>query len=184
MKHVIHIFGGAGSGTTTLGRKIADELGYKHMDTDDYYWLPIDPRFTSKRPVEERIKLMIEDIENHDNVVISGALANWGDELIPYFNLAIRIHATTDVRIERIKMREKERFGPRIQPGGDMYEKHIDFLEWAKLYETGGVDVRSKAKHDEWQKMLRCPILNLDGAEALEEKFEKVKTFLMKGANK
>lgn len=35
MKNVIHIYGASGSGTSTLGRKISDELGYKFMDTDD-----------------------------------------------------------------------------------------------------------------------------------------------------
>ena len=40
MKNVIHIYGAAGSGTTTLGRKISEELGYKFMDTDDYFRLP------------------------------------------------------------------------------------------------------------------------------------------------
>ena len=29
MKNVIHIFGASGSGTTTLGKKICEELGYK-----------------------------------------------------------------------------------------------------------------------------------------------------------
>lgn len=42
MKNVIHIFGAAGSGTTTLGMKICQELGYKLMDTDDYFWLPTE----------------------------------------------------------------------------------------------------------------------------------------------
>ena len=28
MRHVIHIFGASGSGTTTLGKKICEELGY------------------------------------------------------------------------------------------------------------------------------------------------------------
>ena len=178
MKNVIHIFGGAGSGTTTLGRKICDELGYKLMDTDDYYWLPTEPRFTEKRPIEERLRLMQEDIEKYDNVVISGALANWGDALIPYFTLAIRIHTTTDVRIERIKSREKKRFGSRVEPGGDMYEHHLDFLEWAKLYETGDINVRSKAKHDEWQKLLSCQILNLNGTDSIDEKYAIVKKAL------
>ncbi len=174
MKNVIHIFGGAGSGTTTLGRKICDELGYKHMDTDDYYWLPVEPRFTVKRPVDERIALMVADIEKYDNVVISGSLTDWGDVLIPYFTLAIRIELGADIRVERIKSREKQRFGSRVEPGGDMHQGHIDFLEWAKLYDTGGVDMRSQAKHDQWQKLLPCPILHLDGNESLEEKFEKV----------
>lgn len=37
MKNVIHIYGASGSGTSTLGRKISEELGYKFMDTDDYF---------------------------------------------------------------------------------------------------------------------------------------------------
>ena len=37
MKNVIHIFGASGSGTTTLGKKISEELGYSFMDTDDYF---------------------------------------------------------------------------------------------------------------------------------------------------
>ena len=40
MKNVIHIFGASGSGTTTLGKKICEELGYTQMDTDDYFWMP------------------------------------------------------------------------------------------------------------------------------------------------
>ena len=40
MKNVIHIYGASGSGTSTLGRKLSEELGYKFMDTDDYFWFP------------------------------------------------------------------------------------------------------------------------------------------------
>lgn len=36
MKNIIHIYGSSGSGTSTLGRKISEELEYKFMDTDDY----------------------------------------------------------------------------------------------------------------------------------------------------
>ena len=42
-KNLIHIFGASGSGTTTLAEKISRELGYFHLDTDDYFWLPTDP---------------------------------------------------------------------------------------------------------------------------------------------
>lgn len=34
MKNVIHIFGASGSGTSTLGRKICSELGYRFLDTE------------------------------------------------------------------------------------------------------------------------------------------------------
>ncbi len=178
MKNVIHIFGASGSGTTTLGRKICEELGYKLMDTDDYFWMPTDPKFSLKRPREERIKLMMRDIDCHENVVISGSLVDWGDVLIPSFTLGIRIELDCDIRIGRLIEREKERFGSRIEPGGDMYQQHLEFVEWARLYDSGGMNMRSKAKHDEWQKLLLCEILHLDGADTLEYNFEKVNSKL------
>ena len=63
MKNVIHIFGPSGSGTTTLGEKICRELGYVLMDTDDYFWMPTDPKFTATRPTAGRICLMRRDME-------------------------------------------------------------------------------------------------------------------------
>ncbi|WP_279221622.1 hypothetical protein [Clostridium chromiireducens] len=29
---------------------------------------------------------------------------------------------------------------------------HMEFLEWAAAYDNGDIDMRSKAKHDEWRK--------------------------------
>ena len=174
MRHVIHIYGASGSGTSTLGRKISEELGYKFMDTDDYFWLPTNPQYTTKRSKEERLALMKKDIYEADNVVISGSLTDWGDELIPLFTLAIRLVTDTETRIDRLKRREKQKFGERIMPGGDMYTNHMEFLDWAGKYDTGSVNMRSKAKHDEWQKLLLCRQIVLNGADALEENFKKV----------
>ncbi|MBQ7338601.1 MAG: hypothetical protein IJW40_09155 [Clostridia bacterium] len=99
---------------------------------------------------------MKRDIDSADRVVISGSLVDWGDTLIPYFTLVIRIEMEQKLRIERLKQREKDRFGSRIEQGGDMYRQHLEFIEWAKAYDTGGMNMRSKAKHDEWQKLLSC----------------------------
>ena len=115
MKHVIHIFGASGSGTTTLGRALAADMGLVHMDTDHYYWLPTDPKFTTKRPIEERLRLMNADIDAAQRgVVISGSLTGWGDPLIPRFTHVIRLNTPTKVRIERLRARESAHFGERI----------------------------------------------------------------------
>lgn len=55
-----------------------------------------------------------------------------------------------------------------------MYAHHIEFIEWTRKCDTGSVDMRSKAKHDEWQKLLQCKQIVLDGAEDLEENFKKM----------
>ena len=116
MKNVIHIFGASGAGTSTLGRKICAELGYKFMDTDDYFWLPTDPAYTEKRPREERIELMNRDIDAAENVVISGSLIGWGDVFIPRFTLAIRVETDADIRAERLHCREKEKLAGELNP--------------------------------------------------------------------
>lgn len=175
MKHIVHIFGASGSGTSTLGKYICDMNGWFFMDTDDYFWMPTDSPYTLKRPVDERIRLMRDDMEQHDHVVISGSLTDWGDVLIPLFTLAIRVETDTEVRLERIKAREKMNYGTRIAPGGNMYENHIKFLDWAAAYDKGGVDMRSKAKHDEWQKQLTCPLITVDGSLPTESLYEIIK---------
>lgn len=174
MRNVIHIYGASGSGTTTLGKKICDELGYTHMDTDDYFWMPTEPKYIHKRPKSERVELMKNDINKFENVVISGSLTDWGDELIPYFTLAIRIEMNLSARIERLVQREKERYGSRIEPDGDLHQHHIEFIEWAKSYDNGGLDIRSKAMHDELEKSFPCEVLYLDGEDELDVKLDKV----------
>jgi len=174
-KNVIHIFGASGSGTSTLGKKISELWGYTWLDTDDYYWLQTNPPFVKSREKAERVRLIREDIEKYENVVLTGSLSGWGDELIPFFTLVVRIVIDRELRLERIRNRERERFGERIAPGGDMHEHHLEFLEWAGKYDTAGVEMRSKARHDEWQKLLQCPIVVVDGAEDLEKNCALIK---------
>ena len=144
------------------------------MDTDDYLWESTNPPFTAKRKASDRINLMRKDIEKYNKAVISGSLVDWGDELIPLFTLAIRVNTDTAIRIDRLKRRERERFGNRLDPGGDMYKIHQEFIDWAASYDSGGLDTRSKAKHDQWQKLLQCRQIMLDGSLPVEKNFEIV----------
>ncbi len=175
---VIHIFGASGSGTSTLGRCLCDRLGFLFMDTDDYYWLPTDPPYTHKRPPAERVILMKRAIEDGgrrcSGVVISGTFADWGDDLIPALTLAVRLHTDTAVRLERIRRREREKLGDRIDEGGDMFDAHKAFLLWAAAYDTADEQTRSRRKHDEWQTHLTCPLLLLDGGAPLDTNLEAV----------
>ena len=177
-KEVIHIYGASGSGTSTLGRYLGDKLGYFFMDTDDYFWLPKDPPYTKKRDKALRLEMMKHDLAQTDKAVISGSLVDWGDELIPLFTLALRLKTNTELRIKRLKQREREHFGSRIDVGGDMYENHQDFLQWAAAYDSGGLEMRSSAKHDDWEKLLQCKKVVLDGSRPLEENLEIIRNCL------
>ena len=78
MKPLIHIYGASGSGTSTLGRYLAQRLDFAFLDADDYFWLPTDPKFTIKRPIEQRVPLIRQDIAAAKNgAVLSGSLVGW-----------------------------------------------------------------------------------------------------------
>lgn len=41
----IHVFGAAGTGVTTLAQALADHLGHRYLDADDYLWVPTKPPY-------------------------------------------------------------------------------------------------------------------------------------------
>ncbi|MDR0324514.1 MAG: AAA family ATPase [Oscillospiraceae bacterium] len=177
--NIIHILGASGSGTSTLGQALEREYGYKWLDTDDYFWLPTNPLFTTQRPHEERIPLMETSIENNPKCVISGSLCGWGDVFIPKFDLVIYIYTPADIRKERLEKREYKRFGERIQEGGDMYDEHIKFMDWAMAYDTGDIHMRSAKRHDDWLRQIACPVINLNGTDACEYNLNQIAEYLI-----
>lgn len=171
MKKHIHILGASGSGTTTLAKALCSKLGYLHMDTDQYFWYPTDPPFTDKRPVEGRIRLIKSDMDGADKWVMSGSNCGWGDVFIHLYDLVIFLYVSAEIRMERLRLRERQRYGSgRLAPGGDLFEHHKAFMEWAAGYESGGMDERSLLMHNEWLKRMKCPVLRIEGGQSTEER--------------
>ena len=109
----IHITGASGSGTTTLGRTLGTLLAIPHHDSDDYFWEPTEPPYTTKRDEAERLHLMRRLFVPRAGWVLSGSLVGWGDPLIASFDLVVFLHAATDIRIDRLRRREAARRAPR-----------------------------------------------------------------------
>lgn len=181
MAEIIHLYGASGSGTTTLGKHIADKLGWQFLDTDNYLWQLTDPPYTTTRPAVERVALIREDIRKAGSAVLSGSLSGWGDELTVLLTLAVRLDTNTNIRLERLRKREASRFGQRIAPGGDMHQHHLAFLAWAAAYDEGGLSMRSRAAHDEWEKRLPCRKLTVNGANSVEHNWAIIKKCLTPG---
>lgn len=159
----IHITGASGSGTTTLGRALGTRLAIPHHDTDDYFWEPTEPPYTTKRDEAERLHLMRRLFVPRAGWVLSGSLVGWGDPLIPCFDLVVFLHTDTGVRIERLRRREATRYGD-----GDP-EASRAFLDWAAGYDTAPVEGRSRSRHEAWLAALPCPVLRLDGTAPLPD---------------
>jgi adenylate kinase family enzyme len=73
---IIHLLGPSGSGTSTLGKVIAERLNIPWYDTDDLFWMKTDPPFTTIREKEKRILLLQEILENNKSWVLSGSIHN------------------------------------------------------------------------------------------------------------
>lgn len=174
----IHIFGASGSGTTTLGKALANKLSITSLDADDYYWQKTEPPFTLKVPPQQRIINLKSDLDRSQNWVLSGSVVSWGDVFIPLFTLAIFITLPRDVRLERLRIREAERYGKRIEAGSELYESSQAFLDWASSYDTAGLETRSLKSHQTWMKNLSCSILNLQSLEPTDIMVDKVIGFL------
>jgi adenylate kinase family enzyme len=170
-----HILGASGSGTTTLGKAVSAHLRIPHLDTDDYYWEPTDPPYRTARPIEERLRLLEPQLRSSKSWVLSGSLCTWGDPLIPYFELVVFLSVPQEIRLARLRERERARFGAdALAPGGPLHDQQREFLEWAAAYEEGPDTGRSRRRHEEWLTSLPCPVLRLDGERAVEEQLEAV----------
>ena len=161
MKQKIHIFGASGSGTTTIAKNICERINYKHFDSDSYLWLSTEKPFTVTRPKEEYLSLMGDDLNNNEQWILSGHVSfGFVDIYLPLYDLIVFVYVPVDIRIERIKKREYERYGKKILPGGDRYENYNEFIKYALSYDTssGG---RSLIKHEKWLRGVNCPVLRI-----------------------
>ena len=178
MKRRIHILGASGSGTSSIAGKVCEKLGYKHFDTDSYFWMPTENPFTEIRPHEERLELMQQDLSSVRDWILSGSLIRWGDPLIELFDLVVFVYVPPEIRMERLQKREFERYGERVLPGGDRYENSREFLEWARGYDGDPRVGRSLVKHRAWLEKLSQPVLdivNISLDESVESLVEYIK---------
>ena len=171
----LHILGASGSGTTTFAAALAAKYGHRHLDTDDFYWLPTDPPYQQKRPREARLALLRSALAESASWVLSGSLCGWGDPLIPEFDLIVFLIVPTEIRLERLRARELNRYGPALlRCGGNLHQASADFLDWAGRYDTGGLEMRSRALHEAWLSKLPVRLLRLEGDQSTETQLAQI----------
>jgi adenylate kinase family enzyme len=179
----IHLLGPSCSGTSTLGKLIAEKYKIPWYDTDDIFWIKSDPPFTQKREKDQRIKLLIEIFEKNNSLVLSGSAMKWGDFIKDHLDIIIYKYVEQEIRIKRLVEREKNRYGNRIEPENDMYEIHKEFVEWNKKYETGDMEMRSRQSELAWLNEAKCKIIKLEEDKAPEEELKIVSEEINKITN-
>ena len=159
----VNLIGGSGSGVSTLGRYLAQDLGVPHFDSDDYYHGPSDPPFQKPRPPDQRARMMERDLNGFESWILSGGVVGWNPEPQLKITHFVLVETPTPVRLQRLRSRELERFGSRVLPGGDMHLIHEEFVAWAACYEEGGVEGKTLARHLEFLNRQSLPVFRCDG---------------------
>jgi len=167
----VHLLGASGSGTTTLGRALAAKLGCAHLDTDDVFWLRTDPPFQHIRERTERQEMLGTELRRHRDWVLSGSLCGWGDMFIPLFELVVFLWVPPDIRLARLRERERARYGAAaIAPGGARHAAYETFMAWAAGYDDGlDVPERCRRLHEQWLAALLCPVERFMDAGSTED---------------
>lgn len=168
----VHILGASGSGVTTLGRALAEQLKCPCFDCDDYFWLPTQSPYRIKRQREQRQALLQSDLTMSDAWVLSGSACGWGDVFIPLFDLVVYLWLPREVRLERLRQREHAIFGDDMLPGGVMHEAHQNFMEYAACYDDADESMRSRQLHEKWLSQLSCPVLRIETDLSVQERVQ------------
>lgn len=168
------ITGASGCGVTTLGAALAERLGAVHIDMDDHFWVATDPPYREQREVPERLARIRAEQARTGRWVVSGTLDGWAEPVTGGAELIVFLRVPTEVRLERLRRRERERFGDALLPGGAMHENHREFIEWAAHYEDGSLPGRNLPRHERWLAGLSIPVLRLDGTRPTAELVEAV----------
>lgn len=155
----IIICGLNGSGKTSLGSKLAASLGFKHMDIEDYCFLPSDTPYSFRSSREEWERAMLRDIHMSEGFVITAVSPMLCSEINSLCRLTVYLSAPLETRLARMKNRSIEKFGERVMPGGDMYESENKFYEFA----AGRLPDSIEKQLD----TLGCPVICADGARAV-----------------
>ena len=150
-----------GSGKTTLGKAVAELLGVPHLDAEAYYFPDPAQEYAVFRTKEEVCARLQADLERLDAFVFSAVGGNWGEEIESHFALVAVLSVPKELRLERVKQRSFARFGERMLPGGDLYEREQDFFNM--------VASRTDARVEDWVRCCNCPVIRLDGAASCEE---------------
>ena len=159
----ILICGLNGAGKSTLGRALASRMGYEFIDSEDLYFPKEDPayEYSAPRSKEEVVRILESRIRENRQFVFAAVKGDYGDKLISALDAAVLVDVPREIRIRRVKDRSFRKFGGRISPGGDLYEKEH---RWFALVESRPDDDVTR-----WLETVKCPVIRVDGTLPVEE---------------
>ncbi len=168
----IMICGLNGTGKSTLGRILADRMGYEFIDNEDLYFPKTDSSyvFSGPRSKEEVIRLLEERIRGNNRFIFAAVRGDYGDRLIASLDHIVLIEVPKQIRSRRVRERSYQKFGDRILSGGDLYDKES---KWFSL-----TDSRPDTYVTDWLETANCPVIRVDGTLPVERNLDYIVSVL------
>lgn len=164
----ILICGMNGSGKSTLGKALAERINFRFIDNENLYFQrsASNEPYGNGRTKEEVIALLMEEVREYPDFVFVAVKGDYGHDILPLYNYIVMVEVPRDIRLERVRNRSFMKFGERMLPGGDLYEKEE---QWFKLVES-----RPENYAEEWLKSMDCPVIRVDGTKPVEENIDYI----------
>lgn len=170
----IIICGLNGSGKSTLGKALADALGIRFMDNEDYYFPKkgLDYKFEYALTKEELIPVLQRDMEQTEEWVFASVKGDYGSRIEGLFTHAVFLEVPKEIRMRRVWNRSHDKFGDKMLPGGELYERERRFYDMVRN--------RPDDYASEWMSKLTCPVIRVDGTRPVKENVELLAAALAK----
>lgn len=163
MAQFIYVTGAPGAGKTTIGKAISDHYGLMYLNAESYEWEITDPPYQVKTSIYDRTNKLKFDLNRYPTWLLDGSIRYWGDGFTYLFDLVILVVTKPTIRVERLRKRERQKFGAALSPSGAMYKTHANFIEKAISYDGGGTEERSLSRDLEWYEALQCTKIIVNG---------------------
>lgn len=144
---IVTVSGRIASGSTTLAKRLSQELGWEHIEGGQIFWeairqrMSLNPKDTNLRPDEEDVlfdKHLAETLQNESKLILEAKLAGFNAQGITgVFKILVICEDDngedqTQIRIDRLANRDHH---PVKEAKEEVLEREKNDLEkWRKLY--------------------------------------------------
>ena len=159
----ILICGLNGCGKSTLGRALADQIGFHFIDSERLYFAESQANapYANSRPQEKVERLLREEVAQHPNFVFATVKGNYGQDLLSRYTYVVVMEVPKEIRAKRLRERSFQQFGSRMLMGGDLYIQEEEFFRMATSRKEDFVE--------KWLESVSCPMIRVDGTKPVEE---------------
>ena len=164
----IQICGLNGCGKSTLGKALADRLGFHFIDNEHLYFSRSgsDEPYANPKSRAEVERLLMDEVSKYPDFVFSAVKGDYGKEIVPMYNYVIVIDVPKELRIQRVRNRSFQKFGDRMLAGGDLHGPEEAFFKV--------VESRRDDYVENWLPNVNCPVIRIDGTKPIADNVEHI----------